>query len=31
MWNWSKSAKNDDGIFIMSCINSTNIDEFSGS
>jgi len=27
LWNWSKSAINDDGIFIASCINSTIVDE----
>jgi hypothetical protein len=26
LWNWSKSAINDDGIFIASCINSTIVD-----
>jgi hypothetical protein len=27
IWNWSKIAINDDGIFIASCINSTIADE----
>jgi hypothetical protein len=27
MWNWSKSAINDDDIFIASCMNSTIVDE----
>jgi hypothetical protein len=27
LWNWSKSAINDDGIFIASCINSAIVDE----
>jgi hypothetical protein len=27
MWNWSKGAINDDGIFITSCINSTIFDK----
>jgi hypothetical protein len=27
MWNWSKSAINDDGMFIASCINFTIVDE----
>jgi len=27
LWNWSKIAMNDDGIFITSCINSTIVDE----
>jgi hypothetical protein len=27
LWNWSKSAINDDGIFIAFCINSTITDE----
>jgi len=27
LWNWSKSAINDDGIFIASCINFAIVDE----
>ncbi len=31
MWNWSKRKKIDDGIFITSYINFTNIDELQWS
>jgi hypothetical protein len=27
LWNWNKSAMNDDDIFIAFCINSTIADE----
>ncbi len=27
LWNWNKSAINDDGIFIVSCIISAIVDE----